>query len=346
MKKKQTLLLGNPGKMPKSQLKSLLLIVLLVLALPLLALAAKMAVDLNSRAFLPSGSLCKEALLKYNYEKPCKIVQPTTIPTRGTSRTIAKKPPTPTISRLKNYGIINFTCVDGYTERYEVKACTPEDKLLTYAYSVCNNHSLVKDVQMSEGCAVRPTPVRRSGGTQKDTTATQPLKGFKKVKFTCADGFITEYTTTCQTEESLRNYVLNSCRTHSICPTRPTVTPTKTPTPTISKTPTISLTPTASPSSNINPTITTNSLPLGYVGQTYSARIVATDPNLTDRLNITFSGLPGGIVQGPCAVPSSGGQIECYLSGKPTSKGNYTINVTASDNQGGLTGKSLNLYIY
>ena len=118
------------------------------------------------------------------------------------------------------------------------------------------------------------------------------------------------------------------------CPTTST-TPTKTPTPT----------PFPTTVTNTPPTVSTASLPTGNVGRTYSAAVTANDPNKTDRLNITFFGLPAGLVPGPCGGAVNSGQITCYISGTPTTAGYYKVGITATDDHGGATSTSLPLSI-
>lgn len=110
-------------------------------------------------------------------------------------------------------------------------------------------------------------------------------------------------------------------------PPTPTATPGRTPTPT----PIRSIIPEPTPSI---PRITTTSLPVGYVGRTYSTYVNAEAYNPSGsglNLDIRFTGLPGGISRQSCALSYSYStkmnNISCHLSGVPQTSGLYQVTV-------------------
>jgi len=130
----------------------------------------------------------------------------------------------------------------------------------------------------------------------------------------------------------------------NVTPT-PTSTPTPIPTivvPTVTPTPTIiipTVTPTVKP--NRKPIIDIKSLPRGMVGKPYYTLITATDPD-KDRVYMNIKGLPRGLAYG---CMEGMGMGRCWIYGTPTTIGNYSIRIKASDNRGGETVKNLPLKI-
>lgn len=130
--------------------------------------------------------------------------------------------------------------------------------------------------------------------------------------------------------------ILTQTPTSTPTPQPPIPTPTSTPTPT----PTPSPTPTPGP--NYTPVLTTSSLPIGRKGKAYTASVKGYDKNKSDTLTMTMTGLAPGLSQSACTTSIASGRknITCTIKGKPTVVGTYYVNVTLSDNRGGIAIKT------
>jgi len=114
------------------------------------------------------------------------------------------------------------------------------------------------------------------------------------------------------------------------------------PTPTTTSTPTIAP---PTPGTNRLPYFTTSQLPSGVVKNFYSGYITAEDADMDTKLEMSITGLPAGLMVGPCAVPFSGGKISCYISGEPTASGYFTVSARVTDSKAGTASKSFGLSI-
>lgn len=106
-------------------------------------------------------------------------------------------------------------------------------------------------------------------------------------------------------------------------PASPTPTPTSTPTPT-------------TPQANSSPVITTISLADATAGSwiRYKQSLSGYDANISDYLTFSASGLPRGLSLGNCVrTTSTSSSLTCQISGRPKSKGTYTVTVKLWDNQ-------------
>lgn len=105
------------------------------------------------------------------------------------------------------------------------------------------------------------------------------------------------------------------------------------------------VTPTPTPTPiTYSPQILTTSLPIGYVGRSYSAQVRVTDQD-KDLEIVTLSGLPPGLSY-TCQTSADRGEINCQISGKPAQIGSYSVKIVAFDNFGHLAQKTLTLRIY
>lgn len=141
------------------------------------------------------------------------------------------------------------------------------------------------------------------------------------------------------------------------CPTptpRPTPTPSPTPRPVPTYTPTPTpkprptSTPTPTPAPNHAPTISTNSMPvLAKLGKQYTGTVVVTDVDQSDILSMNVTGLPKGIIQGPCYQTHISGttELSCTITGSSKAMGVYQVQIRAQDNRGGVTNKSTALFV-
>ncbi len=127
----------------------------------------------------------------------------------------------------------------------------------------------------------------------------------------------------------------------------PTAVPviTSTPAPTTTPTPTSSPTPTTAP--NVLPVIETTELPAGTVSVSYSSTLQGSDVNLTDVLSFRSTGLPKGVSINNCSqsVQNSKKVINCKLSGRPRTAGNYSPVVTLLDGKGGQVSKTFSIIV-
>lgn len=105
-------------------------------------------------------------------------------------------------------------------------------------------------------------------------------------------------------------------------------------------------TPTPTPVPNTPPTITTDSLPIGYFSEQRPFGIIATDPDVTDDLTATISGLPPRLEVGSClqSTPSYK-KLTCIISNAPTRLGTFPITISVSDSANNTTTKILDLVI-
>lgn len=132
----------------------------------------------------------------------------------------------------------------------------------------------------------------------------------------------------------------------------PTPSPTPRPVPTSTPTPTPkprpSPTPTPTPTPNHTPTISTSSMPvLAKLGKQYTGTVVVTDVDQSDILSMNVTGLPKGIIQGPCYQTHLSGttELSCTITGSSKAMGVYPIQIRAQDNRGGVTNKSTALFV-
>lgn len=132
----------------------------------------------------------------------------------------------------------------------------------------------------------------------------------------------------------------------------PTPSPTPRPVPTYTPTPTPkprpTSTPTPTPAPNHVPTISTSSMPkLAKLGKPYTGTVVVTDVDQSDTLSMNVTGLPKGIIQGPCYQTHINGttELSCTITGSSRSMGVYTVQIRAQDNRGGVTNKSTALFV-
>jgi hypothetical protein len=126
-----------------------------------------------------------------------------------------------------------------------------------------------------------------------------------------------------------------------------TTAPIPSPSPTPSSVPL----PSASPATvtNLPPTITSTGFSSGRVGRSYSATVVAQDPDLSDTLDVVISSLPSGLSQGSCSASVSKRinklEIKCSITGTPSQSGQFKVMVTVADKQGATDTKELDLSI-
>ncbi len=122
----------------------------------------------------------------------------------------------------------------------------------------------------------------------------------------------------------------------------PTASPTQTPTPTVIPTPT----PTPPPN-NLGPQLITARLKNAIIGTPYSATIRGFDLD-SNNISIKASGLPRGLRLNRCSHKKVlfGSTVTCTLSGTPRSSSrNYSVVFTLTDNEGGISQKTLTLRV-
>lgn len=126
--------------------------------------------------------------------------------------------------------------------------------------------------------------------------------------------------------------------------TRPTATPnpTGTPAPTVVPSPS----PTTVPG-NVAPTITTDTLAPAKYGTNYRSRILGTDPNVGDTLQMSILSGPQGLTISGCTFGTSKGTktITCNVTGPAPAPGTYTVEVGLSDQTGALVTKLYELLV-
>lgn len=104
--------------------------------------------------------------------------------------------------------------------------------------------------------------------------------------------------------------------------------------------------PTPTPIPNYPPTINNGSLPIGSFGKFYQTYVVATDPDLSDNLTATISGLPSRLTVNGCQQSTATLlRFVCAISGIPTKLGTFPIKITVTDSVKNTTTKILNLYV-
>ena len=119
------------------------------------------------------------------------------------------------------------------------------------------------------------------------------------------------------------------------------VTSSPSPTPTPSATPSPMPTATPAPAPNVAPIITTGKIPTPSFGKSYSQVFEAKDSNLGQIL-VMSAQLPNGLSLNNCTQTrtASNETIRCTASGTPTTKGSQQIQVTVTDNAGGIAVKT------
>lgn len=103
------------------------------------------------------------------------------------------------------------------------------------------------------------------------------------------------------------------------------------------------------PSTNRNPIITTTGLPAAAIGQFYKNTVSGLDYDLSDTLNMFFSGLPTGLSKSVCTSylsPDTDYQkLVCFIEGTTYQSGSFPITVTLTDSRGGKTESVLTLRV-
>lgn len=106
-------------------------------------------------------------------------------------------------------------------------------------------------------------------------------------------------------------------------------------------------TPTPTPIPNLPPTITTDALPVGLLRRPYQTTITATDPDVSDTLTATITGLPPKLKVSDCKQSTTTvGNLICTISGTPTKLGTFPIAITVTDSANNKAKATLNLSIH
>ena len=113
----------------------------------------------------------------------------------------------------------------------------------------------------------------------------------------------------------------------------------------------ISTPPTAPPTTpnKHSPVVSTSELPVGAWKMSYSATVTGYDPDLFDNVTVQATGLPRGLSISGCTSSTDvlAGQtnFSCTVNGTPGQTGNFTVTLTAKDNQGNQVVKVVPLRI-
>ena len=102
------------------------------------------------------------------------------------------------------------------------------------------------------------------------------------------------------------------------------------------------------PPPNSPPTITTDTLPVGLLRKPYQATITATDPDVSDTLTATITGLPPKLKVSDCQQTSTTTThyLNCTISGTPTKLGTFPVKITVTDTANNKVTSTLKLYIH
>ncbi|MBI2326525.1 hypothetical protein HYU91_04000 [Candidatus Collierbacteria bacterium] len=102
------------------------------------------------------------------------------------------------------------------------------------------------------------------------------------------------------------------------------------------------------PPPNSPPTITTDTLPVGLLRKPYQATITATDPDVSDTLTATITGLPPKLKVSDCQQTSTTTThyLNCTISGTPTKLGIFPVKITVTDTANNKVTSTLKLYIH
>lgn len=176
---------------------------------------------------------------------------------------------------------------------------------------ICNNP--VKTFSVQRPCRSTETKVQDSKDKVKNKIT------YQYANITCQNSYKELYKSqTCLSEEQLKSIAEQICQKHTTCPT-----------PTIANKP---------------PVIQTNTLPTATIGRNYTATIIITDQDSKDTLTATTSPLPSNL-KFICRGKDERKNLVCQITGTPRQVGNFNIQVTAKDNKGATTTKTLKLSV-
>lgn len=95
-------------------------------------------------------------------------------------------------------------------------------------------------------------------------------------------------------------------------------------------------------------TLTTSGLTTGKVGKAYQAKVVVSDPDLSDTLSVEIAGLPEGLTyhcsQGFNLLRTQL-QESCEITGTPSATGTYPVSIQAKDSANNSASKQQNVSI-
>ncbi len=224
------------GRIPASQLRTILIIVALAVVLPLIILAAKYSQDLRSKA----SYSCVGKVDDVVYDSPCQISEEVEVGQGGGNQTgaeagsgnyrvtktgtdqprvspiIVTTSQTNRIDRItKGYKVADIKCKGGYTEKITSTTCLTTTALSAKAVKICNDHA-VCDEPAPESCG-KEIKKYTMGATCPNVSDNGETK-YKTMSFTCLDGFFMDNYSlgsgSCSTSEALLNSAVKVCKGH------------------------------------------------------------------------------------------------------------------------------------